>query len=258
MDREEGTAEGEARVAALRAQGAAAWNPVRFAFLEALARRTSTHQGSTRQWLALKLAGAVQTYEAGWQQARRQADAVLSGTMVRFPPASVELKRLHAAGDVQGLQRLADRLAQASRARPLADLVVRRPVPATSPTGEGRSTTPPGAGSAPLTELSTLQYFQNTWLRLSMDQRLSRSATQVPAQAGPLNSQVLALRSLQLMREVSPAYLQSFMAYLDTLLWLEQAGQRGAPLPIKELTRGEGERKAREPKDKDKASRRKS
>ena len=30
------------------------------------------------------------------------------------------------------------------------------------------------------------------------------------------------LRALQLMQDVSPDYLQRFMSYADTLLWLEQ------------------------------------
>ena len=38
-----------------------------------------------------------------------------------------------------------------------------------------------------------------------------------------MNSQHLVLRSLQVMRDIAPDYLQSFMSYIDTLVWLEQA-----------------------------------
>ena len=38
-----------------------------------------------------------------------------------------------------------------------------------------------------------------------------------------MNSQHLVLRSLELMRDVAPDYLQGFMSYIDTLIWLEHA-----------------------------------
>jgi hypothetical protein len=39
---------------------------------------------------------------------------------------------------------------------------------------------------------------------------------------------MLVLRSLALMREASPDYLNRFISYADTLLCLEQAGQERA------------------------------
>lgn len=239
----------QAWLTALRAQGAAGWNPIRFAFIEALARRTLAHHGNTRRQLNTRLAEALQGYESGWQRAQVHADEVLSATVSQFPQARAELKRLQAAGDVAGLQRLAHRLSHPSRPSPLSDLL-HLPVPSSSQTAPG-----PGA---PFVELSTSQYFRSTWLRLSMDQRLNRSALKVPPQAGPLNSQVLALRSLQVMRELSPAYLQCFMAYLDTLLWLDHADAGGAPQPAKATVRGDGECQPKALKNKGNASRRKA
>ena len=55
-------------------------------------------------------------------------------------------------------------------------------------------------------------------------------AHDVPADAGPLNSGMLLHRALQLMRAVSPGYLQHFIAYADTLSSLEQLQQAVAPL----------------------------
>jgi len=72
-------------------------------------------------------------------------------------------------------------------------------------------------------ELKTLKEFRRTWSRLNTDQRLTRSLAKVPENAGPLNSHHLVHRSLLLMRELSPEYLERFMAHVDALLWLEQA-----------------------------------
>ena len=44
-----------------------------------------------------------------------------------------------------------------------------------------------------------------------------------PAQAGPLNSHALVLRSLERLRELSPAYLRRFLGHVQTLQWLEDA-----------------------------------
>ena len=52
--------------------------------------------------------------------------------------------------------------------------------------------------------------------------------SRTPDNAGPLNSHALVLRSLALMRELSPDYLQRFLAQLDTWMWLEDLGQRPA------------------------------
>ncbi len=52
----------EATLAAWREQGAHTVAPLRFVFIEALARRSSAHQGETRRLLDEKLAKAVATY----------------------------------------------------------------------------------------------------------------------------------------------------------------------------------------------------
>jgi hypothetical protein len=43
----------------------------------------------------------------------------------------------------------------------------------------------------------------------------------VPAQAGPLNSAQVVHRALQTLHRLSPAYLDAFIAHIDTLLALE-------------------------------------
>ncbi len=45
-----------------------------------------------------------------------------------------------------------------------------------------------------------------------------------------LNSHLLALQSLKLMRDLSPGYLKRFVSYVDALLWLDQADNAGKPV----------------------------
>ena len=71
-------------------------------------------------------------------------------------------------------------------------------------------------------ELKTIRRFRNTWSKLSADTQLTQALAQAPKNAGPINSHMLVLRSLALMREISPDYLSRFMSYADTLLCLDQ------------------------------------
>lgn len=93
-----------------------------------------------------------------------------------------------------------------------------------------------------------LGYLRTTWSRLSAQKRLVQSLAAVPGNAGPLNSHHLAQRALTVMHDLSPGYLGHFMAYVDALLWLDQAngghafagtaaGPDKAPAPAKAVKR---------------------
>ena len=79
----------------------------------------------------------------------------------------------------------------------------------------------PGDRSPP--ELKAVQLFGADWARLRIDAHLRRASHQhqQAGPAGPLNSQRLMLQALQTLRQLSPAYLQRWMAQAETLLWLE-------------------------------------
>lgn len=82
-----------------------------------------------------------------------------------------------------------------------------------------------------------VEYFRQTWSRVRAEKQLRQSLDQVPRNAGPLNSSSLVHRSLALMREVSPGYFQHFLAYVDTLSWLEETTGASAPVG-KDASRG--------------------
>jgi len=69
-----------------------------------------------------------------------------------------------------------------------------------------------------------LDEFQQLWSRIRIDSLLRQCLDGLPEDAGPLHSTVLTYRAMALMREVCPDYLQHFVAYADTLTWLEQLG----------------------------------
>jgi hypothetical protein len=116
----------------------------------------------------------------------------------------------------------------AARRGPLAGLVEQLAGAATSAADRPAPAGPPGAEAAP--DLRSLEYFRDTWSRLSAERRVAQSLADVPENAGPLNSRRLVHRALASMRELSPDYLHRFVAYVDALLWLEGVnGRGGAP-----------------------------
>ncbi|PYE22248.1 hypothetical protein C7410_111181 [Paraburkholderia silvatlantica] len=89
-----------------------------------------------------------------------------------------------------------------------------------------------------------VEYFRQTWSRVRAEKQLRQSLDQVPRNAGPLNSSSLVHRALSLMREVSPGYLQQFLAYADALSWLEQLNASvGVAAPVKEAPRAAAAKK---------------
>ena len=84
--------------------------------------------------------------------------------------------------------------------------------------------------------------FGEVWSRISAERQVVQALRRGPENAGPLNSHMLILRALTLMRSLSPDYLRRFLAQMDTLLWLDQANRQTA------LSAPRQARRARPPK----------
>lgn len=213
---------------ALRARGADRFDPVRFHYLEVLARRAAAQTGAVRALLERRLAGAVAAYAQVHAHALAEAAPGLAALALSHPPAADEIRRLQAAGDLRAARRLTARLAGQGQPDALGDLLQQldraNPAPPLHRIAE--------AGAAPAgapAELKSLRQFRRTWSRLSVERQLSRSLSRLPDKPGPLNSQLLMLRALQRLQDLAPAYLDRFVAYADALLWLDQADAQAAP-----------------------------
>lgn len=178
----------DAALAALRAAGADRIDPVRFRTIEALARRAAAHDGPVRAILDDKLA----TLLAACQARLSQPQATAGDDAPRSPGAAA-------------LTELLGHIARQS-----------------SPEGFNTAQAGPTAALAPPPELKALGHFRQTWSRLNAARQLAQSQAMVPDNAGPLNSHQLVHQSLKLMHALSPAYLERFMAHVDTLSWLER------------------------------------
>ena len=200
----------------LRDDGADRFDPVRWRFIEALARRGQQHQGEARRIINGKLAETLTNYRQRFEQAQNEARDTVARISEQNPEAGGELQRLFAEADFGAINRFVASLE--NRHSPLAELT--RHLAQLSPEGaDDHPAQAPGARG----ELKAIRQFRQTWSKLAVDKQLAQAIEQAPDNAGPLNSHMLVLRSLALMRDISPDYLSRFMSYVDTLLWLDQA-----------------------------------
>ena len=89
------------------------------------------------------------------------------------------------------------------------------------------STGTPGLPAQGPGELRAAGYFRDARQQRNAEKLVSREVLAAPEDSGPLNPQKLAIRSLLAMGDLSPAYLGRFVASVETLLWLEKAGETG-------------------------------
>lgn len=140
----------------------------------------------------------------------------------RLPSLDAEVQKIVGSKLSQGLTALAARFEQAPQTSG------RKPVPNIA--AQAQPVSPLSALVRDLQANSQrpppLKALQENLSALSVNKQVSQALRQAPQNAGPINSHMLMLRSLELLRELSPAYLQRFMAYADTLLVLEQAGMK--------------------------------
>lgn len=203
---------------ALHQQGAERWCPVEFHYAQTLAQRAQAHQGLVRQRLEMKLVQALVGLQERSQQTQTVWQHKVAAAAQRHPAAAAELRTWLTQGQAAAIQRRITALDNASRLAPLKALVAH-----VVPLAEAAHGTSGPTPARP--ELNTVRRFRSTWSKFSVDQQLSKDLAQAPRNAGPINSHMLTLRALEAMRDLSPDYLNRFVSYVDTLLFLEQHEQ---------------------------------
>lgn len=198
-------------------------DPVRFFFLEGLARRLAGQPPAVRARLENRLQAGVVDYAERLAQAREAIAQQASALAVRRPALARQLRALQALGDVRGLQRLT---AQAGLPEGHDALVrLTRHVDELSPTLQAAQ-----AGVvAGREELASVRRFRSAWARSRSQDRLAHAGLRRPSNAGPLNSHALVLQTLELLQQLSPEHLRHVLVQVESLQWLEEL--RDAPAP---------------------------
>lgn len=234
-------------LAVLTEAGADRIDPLRFRYIQALVKKTSQQRPSVAPILETKALQALSEYLDAYLAARVATET---------PETADEIRRLFAHGDFKAVERLAaqTRAHRSTEPGPLAALM--RDM--SHPNGRDRLATEPSledelrrqeleaiqsvAGMIDSTraaecdpqprgtgELGAMRRFRESLRERHSEQRVARAIREGPENPGPLNAEALIVRSLSIMRNLSPSYANRFVAYVDTLLWLEQAGGATAP-----------------------------
>ncbi len=176
----------------LRDAGAGHVDAVGWHYIEVLAKRTQSQSGPAQALLREKLLHALQAFEVRVTAHRAVATSDPVPAAEPSPMATL-------------LQDMAP---------PIQDAPVRAAI---DPFGTHR-------------ESPRVRQFRKQLRQISMQKRVSKAMARAPQNAGPINSHMLVLRALGLMRDISPDYLNRFMTHVDTLLCLEEANRlRTAP-----------------------------
>ncbi|MBC7499478.1 MAG: DUF2894 domain-containing protein [Herminiimonas sp.] len=210
-------------VASLRTAGAEHFDAVGLRYIDALAKRANAHQGSVRHLIDARLEQALAEFSERFDQAQDNAKKIVAKTLSDYPHATDNVQRLFLTGDFKKLQRFAATLKIREQGTSLGALVRQLEQRSAEDTGIRAE-----LHAGPRSELKTLRDFRNTWSKLSVNKKVTQALERAPANAGPINSHMLVLRSLALMRDISPDYLNRFMTYADTLLSLDQ-GEKDKP-----------------------------
>lgn len=210
-----------ARLDGWRAQGADRLDPVRFRYLEALGTRMDTAAPGVRRLLHERLERALTEHERRLQQTQNSLAEQATRLQQSHPAQARNLRATLQEGDAAGLRRLAI-LLETPATTALAKL--NGHLRAAERAGDGgRTGTAPAQGTG---EMRSLRRFRQVWTKVAAQDKVQRALQREPRNAGPLNSHMLVLRTIELMRDLSPDYLARFVTQLDTLLWLEQASPR--------------------------------
>ena len=191
------------RLQQLRQAGAAGMDAVGWHYIEVLAQRTHQQTGTAQTLLREKLERLLQAFEKRLQTAQTATPSTPDSTATASPLGAL-------------LQEMAPSQV------PPAPL-------ATSSFNTHR-------------ESPRVRQFRQQLRQISIQKRVSKAIAQAPQNAGPINSHMLVLRALGLMRDISPDYLNRFMAHVDTLLCLEDAEQKR--MASRNSARGAAPRKA--------------
>ncbi|VVD85238.1 DUF2894 domain-containing protein [Pandoraea terrigena] len=242
------------QLAAWRAQGADKRDPARFHHIEALALRSRAFRGDVRRVLDERLAALVDAFAQSLATASETPATSTAASTDRADPTTHRIASplaaltasiaLRVGANERPAPPTASRPANAATPPGQARLASASPTDAGPPvsgaaTAAKRPVAPPAPASVPLTptviatddafeDLDVLEYFRETWSKLSTDGNLRQSLAQVPENAGPLNSSHLVHRALSLMHDISPDYLRHFLRHADALSWLEDMETTGA------------------------------
>ncbi len=228
------------------------FDPARIAYIESLLRRASTHTVSVAQGVRARASDALKEYCIDFSEAQAIAAEVLREAIQLYPESRLKLQQLFDSCNFTQLKRELFALDRGKVTASLVELAEFVSQPSVSVEEQNREPSfddilrqhernlvNPNAGrpdkeknspghnedSHRESDTNSMHYFRESLVKRNADKLVTRLVREIPEGVGPLNPEKLIVQSLASMRDLSPHYLNRFVAYIDTLLWLEKAGK---------------------------------
>ena len=235
-------------IGTLEASGAHRFDPVRFSFIVAMARRAQEQGESIQSMVNEAAVKALYDYRAAFAQAQEEAARLLEEENTQ---TGGELKALYQAGKFREMKRLRKRCRPNENIRSLSALTdyisTLEPIAKERAdlgsfddilrqqeqrllqgvgdvSGVDKSRSCEASDVSSQGEPNAIYHLREALVKRNADKLVTQLVDEIPEDAGPLNPQKLIVKSLSSMRDLSPHYLNRFVAYIDTLLWLEETG----------------------------------
>ncbi|MBV1882234.1 MAG: DUF2894 domain-containing protein [Pseudomonadales bacterium] len=246
----------QSKIDLLTQAGADRHDPIRFRYLESLVQRAIGQRKSIKLILENKAEKVLADYTAKYLQAKEAAKAILIEVSKSYPHSKeaillqyrhcdfkkveqiqTHLQRHQYQGD---LAKLTDQILQEnpafqnhSKTLSFDDLLKQQEqevAQSFEKNGNIANISNDDIKSLPplqekLQDLKSAHVYKQALSKLKSEELIRHLLTDGPENPGPINSHGLASRSLTLMGELSPKYLNRYISYLDSLLWLEAASE---------------------------------
>ena len=235
------------KIAELESKGADRFDPVRFCYIRSMIQRSAEKSGSAGAAICQKASEALAGYQKNYETARKQSEKAGSTLCEKFPHAEKTIRKLFENNEFARIQQVGEKLRRHARRPHLSelkthvgqlsasyrenqnsfsvdDLLRQQEQDVIASMGAAPD---PEKGTRPVkkTEITSLKRFRKTMAKMQSDRLVTRAINNSPEQAGPHNSQMLAINTLSALREISTGYLERVISHINALIWLQQAAE---------------------------------
>ena len=234
-----------AEIESLIAQGGNRFDPVRFRYIESMAKRCYEQREGVAAVLKKKVLNTLVDYQKDYEHAKLEAERIVKQLCELEPNVAQEVQQLLENHAYKAIKRFAAKIQENQQSSLLSDLTHRvkykgndsmeseesfsfddmlRAQEEDALQSYAKSVLPGIAkGKVERGGLKSFRMYRDSWLKQNATKILQQAINSAPANPGPLNPEMLTIRSLIAMRDLSPEYTTRLIGYIDTLLWLEEA-----------------------------------
>ncbi|MCV6621089.1 MAG: DUF2894 domain-containing protein [Cellvibrionaceae bacterium] len=221
-------------LAELHSRGGHHFDPVRYAYIDALIQRAILLPDEASNFVLAKANKALERYQRDFEAAEAKHQKIEQKIKPEIAaenqPAISKLSAL-----TQELLNRDIEIGEQSQEESLTDFLQQQEKAVLNTVGKS-----PRRKSGSRKELKSLASFRSSWEKMRGSRVAMEVGNEAPENPGPLNQHMLVITTLTKMQELSPAYFNRFVSYMGSLMWLEEAAQEA-----KSKSKTKGSKKAK-------------